>query len=117
MIAGRIVVVGALAAATSTAAPAQTSPEEPWQRTYALSVPVPAASRARLFYERNEPLWAGRSISGADPIDRVGIEFKPRSASASLREIGTFRLQLSRSSNVSLRPRKGGVALSWRKSF
>jgi len=48
---------------------------------------------------------------------RVVIEFRPRSATADLRDIGTVRLQLSSQGTFSLRPRRGGVQMAWKSNF
>lgn len=128
---GRVVLACAAAVATGTAAAQMQTPPagssspsasladdgvpQPWQRTYALSVPAPGSTR--LLYERSVPLWAGRTLGDSTPVNRIGIEFRPRSSTAQLRDLGVFRVQLSRSSNVSMRPRRGGIAVSWRATF
>lgn len=48
---------------------------------------------------------------------RVAIEFRPRSATADLRELGTVRVQLSSQGSFSLRPRRGGVQMAWKAHF
>ncbi len=62
----------------------------------------------------NEPA-AARLITA--PATRVGVEFRPVSAANSLKPIGTLRVQLSDNSSLSLKPRRGGVLVSWRSQF
>ena len=48
---------------------------------------------------------------------RVGVEFRPVSAGNALKPIGALRVQLSDSSTLSFKPRRGGVLVSWRSQF
>lgn len=48
---------------------------------------------------------------------RLTIEFRPRSATAELRDWGALRMQLSSSGTLSMRPRRGGMQMSWRATF
>jgi len=75
--------------------------------------------QASLVYERL-PVGAAAAPAGLDSVlpdeQRWALEFKPAGNSASM-YAGLVRIQLSGSSTLLLRPRSGGLMLSWRSRF
>jgi hypothetical protein len=54
----------------------------------------------------------------AEKGHRWGLEFRPKSSSAAIRDIGTFRVQLGSSEGrIKLRPRKGSLQVAWQSQF
>lgn len=88
----------------------------PWSLSLQLQQPrapglLPPAAEPRP-WQLHEAL-AQREADSA----RLTFEFHPRKAGADLRELGTLRVQLSSQGSFSLRPRRGGVQMSWKSSF
>jgi hypothetical protein len=50
-------------------------------------------------------------------VERFDRGFKPRSDADAWKELGTFRLQLAGSNEMTLKPRRGGLSLSWQSKF
>ena len=57
------------------------------------------------------------SASAATPEGRFALEFKATGGAARSLPVGILRIQLSGSSTINLRPRRGGFAVAWRAHF
>ncbi|MEO7245172.1 MAG: hypothetical protein ABIX12_08495 [Rubrivivax sp.] len=71
--------------------------------------------RSTVYYEQGavDP----RAVDGQKG-HRWGLEFRTKSTTAELRDIGTFRVQLGSSEGrVKLRPRKNAVYVAWQSNF
>jgi hypothetical protein len=69
-----------------------------------------------VIYERLSPQVAPPLSQETElPSERVALEFKSSDKASMYR--GLVRFQLSSSSSLLLRPRRGGMMVSWRASF
>ncbi|HSI49604.1 MAG TPA: hypothetical protein VLA61_15130 [Ideonella sp.] len=50
-------------------------------------------------------------------VERFDRGFKPRSDADAWKELGTFRMQLGGTNEMALKPRRGGLSLSWQSKF
>jgi hypothetical protein len=75
---------------------------------------VNPSQRSTVYYEQGAAV--GRV--DADKGHRWGLELRPKSNSAAIRDIGTFRVQLGSSEGrIKLRPRKGALHVAWQSQF
>lgn len=73
------------------------------------------SQRASVIYERISPAVPPPGLDAGLPGERLALEFKSSDPASLYR--GLVRLQLSSSSSLLLRPRGGGMMMSWRANF
>ena len=109
---------GSIGAGADWAATPVGSSLRPWRPVVGLRADVSA--RTRLIYEVRGAAapWASAALPGAANQEvRVALEFKSaRNPAQNLRN-GLFRVQLSNTSALMLRPRGGGLVVSYRSQF
>lgn len=78
-----------------------------------------AGHRATLYYEQGLPEHAASPWApSAPPADaRLGLMLRTGSKSSAWREFGTLRMQIDVNTRLSLKPRRGGVMVSYQKRF
>ena len=85
-----------------------------------LGVRANLSDQARLIYELRGATSALASINAlgaTDPQARLALEFKSANNPAQHLRNGLFRIQLSNSSTLFIRPRNGGLGVSYRSQF
>ena len=110
--------VGSLGAGADWAAVPGGSPLRPWRPV--LGVRAEVSTQTRLVYEVRGAAapWATPGLPGAENQEmRVALEFKSAKSQARNLRDGLFRVQLSSTSMLSLRPRGGGMVVSYRSQF
>lgn len=84
-----------------------------------VGVGLAAGRHATLFYEQGHPEaapgWPPQLARGSEA--RMGLELRTRSPRAAWPEFGTLRMQVGLHSRLSLKPRRGGVKLTWQTRF
>lgn len=110
--------IGSLGAGADWAAVPGGSPLRPWRPV--LGVRADVSTQTRLVYEVRGAAapWATPGLPGAENQEmRVALEFKSAKSQARNLRDGLFRVQLSSTSMLSLRPRGGGMVVSYRSQF
>lgn len=109
---------GSIGAGADWAATPARSALRPWRPVLGLRADV--GDHARLIYEVRGAAapWASTGLPGAESQEvRVAMEFKSaRSPAQNLRN-GLLRVQLSNTSALMLKPRSGGLVVSYRSQF
>ncbi|GAP35249.1 hypothetical protein ISF6_0840 [Piscinibacter sakaiensis] len=88
-----------------------------------VGVRAEVSEQARLTYELRAPAsslalsGSAAALAGAAPEARLGLEFRSAPSAARNLRNGLFRVQLSNSSALFVRPRSGGMMLSYRSQF
>ena len=113
--------IASLGAAVMPHARAQPSAQRPGVHNWNVSMQFqqPRANGMAMLPQPEAKPWHVHDALVQRELDsaRVTFEFRPRSATADLRDLGTVRMQLSSQGSFSLRPRRGGVQMAWKSSF
>lgn len=110
--------LGGLGAGADWSATPAGSSLRPWRPVLGLRADV--SNQTRLIYEVRGPASSLASVPGSGATEsevRWALEFKKAPSAASHLRNGLLRVQLSNSSSLVLRPRSGGVMVSYRSQF
>lgn len=117
------IVIASLGAAALPPAHAQPSAQrlggQHWSMSMSMQLQQPRAQGMALLPQPEAKPWHVHDALVQRELDtaRVSFEFKPRSATADLRDLGSVRVQFSSQGSFSLRPRRGGVQMAWKSTF
>ncbi|MBL8302375.1 MAG: hypothetical protein JNM26_06345 [Ideonella sp.] len=110
--------IGSIGAGADWAATPARSALRPWRPV--LGVRADVGARTRLIYEVRGAAapWASTGLPGAESQEvRVAMEFRSAPSAAQNLRNGLFRVQLSNTSALMLKPRSGGLVISYRSQF